>query len=418
MIIHLKKHFVIYAFLIIAIPTALYLGRRKVVKKDASEVFNKWISNQNVFGDINLELMSKYRTKKNIANLSKIDPIEHDKALIQHLSQPSIYSQLETDMTGFIQALMNSSFAEEKTNEKEKAVHFKQVTKKYNGLFYTLFDTEDTKLQKQFLFSLANHFFEFCFYPKTYPIFKSLLENDKYHPIARMLYTIMRTDLAKKGWHAWSKECLKDLKRESSNNKEIVYIAGGSDVYQLLINDIYNIRIIDPQLPSQRTYYCKDWEFLIDGQNGDTISVPIKSENKTLILKRTSQEIKDSHFTAALTGKGKVQIPESNTEWTIYDTQNPNKTLGKITFERRFVSQKDFVFDPQKALLISFNELFYIATPYRKDSWGINPKWFDQNLVLYVKQLRGPIYKKTTCNLKYAIESRAFRFVNLGSNVY
>ena len=153
----------------------------------------------------------------------------------------------------------------------------------------------------------------------------------------------MWSNLVGSGWVHWNSECLNALKQESDKNKEIVYIAGGSDIYQMIKHGIYNIRVIDPFFPAQDIYNVDGHNWLITGDIGDTIKFDFS--NKEIVMKRTGYKKLKENLIFALPGKNSVHVPKSETTWKLYEN---NKFLGTVTFERRCTNQKDFDLQPNK----------------------------------------------------------------------
>ncbi|MBT3455593.1 hypothetical protein HN446_00865 [bacterium] len=384
-------------------------------EKTSQEIFGKWQRTQRVFDYVNISKQKYLFSHKNFKSKEPAGPYEK---LEQLLYKPSSFDLIEYNLDDLIEQIKNiKEFASEETNKKELS---NDVLEHYS----VIFDIGSTKIgqmvfnktnfyerKRQFIFNIANKISQYCFNPSTNKSFRVLLNNNKYHPIVRMLYAIMWKHFSGIGWCNWSQECLSNIKKMAKQKHETVYIAGGSDIYQLLINGIYNIRVIDPQLKTQPTYYSEGWSFLINGSIGDTIKIP----EADIILTRISKTKTGKIFKAPVSRTEKESIPEETIVWKISNIQNPKKELGILTFERRFAIQKDFDFSPQKTIVLSFNELYFIATPENFEGWEINPDKFDKNIQLYIKQLHQPFNKKMVLNLTDSERSQ-FRFIKLGSN--
>ncbi len=388
----------------------------------------------------------------------------------------NIYSYLETDIGKFIEYIELHGFSDELINNVESSTSFLTVIGKYKNFAQLLFAHSDPFLTQNYLFCVANNLFEFCFNPKTAQKFEKLLQYSKNYPIVRMIYSIMWNYLAGHGWKDWNRSTLAALQKLTKNNGTVVYIAGGTDIYQLLKYGIYNITVIDPMLPSQPDYYSNVWEWLVvvskpdsrlflesgaspkgDGStssprarllNGARPAVPgvaTKGEvwepvegcecqkrfnnknesngigdvvkydfgNVKLVMKRTGFD-KTGVFQAELSFGKVVDIVQSRTEWTVLDDMD--NVLGKVVFERRFCNQEDFVEKDNQHLLISFNELYYIASNNLNDSWGIDISKIGDNFKMFVKQLRNPVDKNVLCNMQKA-DNSDFLFIKLGSNI-
>jgi hypothetical protein len=232
--------------------------------------------------------------------------------------------------------------------------------------------------------------------------------------------------LAGHGWKDWNKSTLMALKDLTKNGGTVVYIAGGTDIYQLLKYGIYNIKVIDPVLPSQFDYYSDIWDWLLinktenngdensrNGDNGLGDVVKYDFGDRRLVTRRTSF-IKTGFFQAELFSGKIVDIIQSETQWTVYD--DLDNVLGEVVFERRFCNQDDFVEKDNRYLLISFNELYYIASNNLNDRWGIDISKIGDNFKMFVKQLCSPIDKNVLFNMQKA-DNSDFLFIKLGSNV-
>lgn len=296
-------------------------------------------------------------------------------------------------------------------NKEEQSMPVTTVIRKYQS-FATLFSgAKSPKVQQKATFSLANDIFFHTFSPKTYAHTQRLIENSRNAYIANMLYAIMWHNLSRKGWLSWHANTLKNLYHESQQGKEIVYIAGGTDFYQLLKHGIFSIRIIDPFFPTQDTYYSAGWRFLVGGRYfeniGDTITLPCN--NTKLILQRIAYE-----KTGATIKHEQKTIPCSITQWRIFKN-TLEEPVGTLTLDRRFVTNNDFLPSPKRCLLISVNELYFI-TSAGSASWGISLKDIDPQIVLYVKQLRNPVSKTIMRNMHTA-DKKGYGFIQLGSCV-
>ncbi len=323
------------------------------------------------------------------------------------------FNLLTRDPARFISLLRRHQFAQNVINEREQLMPFKVVLDKYIALNSLLFAAYDEAAQKEYLFSWANRLFEYCFVDATWPQFESSLYDEAVDPVNRYVYATIWYNLVGDGWHSWSKECLSGLKKCAARGDEIVYIAGGSDIYQLLKQGIYHIRIIDPQLPSQNTYYTNDWEWLIKGSGkhhgiGDCLKMHIGK--KHLCMKRVAYSVKGSFSTVLSTGK-MVALPKSITTWDVFEHGSKK---GRIIFDRRFCCHDDLLPKPHKTLLFSFNEMYYAAIGKTLGGWDVNPHALPPSFLTYVKQLRKPIGKHVFDHMREGDCSR-FAFIRLGS---
>ncbi len=410
-------------------------------------VFKRWVDKkdpcfQYVFDDINIadfqknlengsgnkyitefnRLLRKSSKKpyltKSIIDFFCLDPLRPDKFELtdkvkERLS--NVYSYLESDINQFIEYIKLHEFSDELINKVECKTNFLTVINKYKNFVQLLFANSDPFLTQNNLFCVANNLFEFCFYPKTALKFEQLLKSPENYPIVRMFYSIMWNYLAGQGWKDWSRSTLSSIRDLTKNGETVVYIAGGTDIYQLLKYGIYNITVIDPVLPSQPDYYSDIWDWLVVNKtenNGIGDVVNYDFGNRKLVMKRTTFD-KLGFFKAELSFGKVIDIIQSRTEWTVFD--DLYNELGKVVFERRFCRQDDFVKKDNSHLLISFNELYYIASNNLNDSWGIDISKLDDNFKMFVKQLRNPVNKDVLCNMQKA-DNSDFSFIKLGSN--
>lgn len=408
--------------------------------KKAEELFGKWIATQKVFNDIAPAAMSKdlpetypllienrYRIiKPMLAPLAGVmhkvfvcsfDPdgdinqIDFDVPLVSNLAKAT--RLLDHDMPGFINYLKRIGLNSPAIQSHDKATPFKEVIRQYNGFLQLFFLQKPDYIDREFdyLRAVANRMFEFGFGPATWPQFYQLLLTPGDHPIARLMYAAIWYYLAGNGWKHWHRECLDNLKLASDQGKRVVYIAGGNDIYQLIKHGIYNIDLIDPILPTQPTYYSEGWAWLVRSEGlGDQILFTFK--DRTLVAERT--EYKHLGFFKAKLCTGEWgDISQSLTTWTISDKLS-GKELGTWVIHRRFATQADFRPDMTKELLISFNELYFVATQNPAKTWGINPTLFDDGFSVYVKQLRRPVTKAMIENMGTA-DASDFNFIALGT---
>ncbi len=428
--------------------SALLNGDLRAERRNADQVFDRWINKkgayfQRVFNEVDIaenacsldaqrrSLFNKrfytYRNKLNSFGKFFIATATHpslamtleasnDFTLEAKQELTKIFNLLQNNVPGFVAYLKQCGFASEQLNEQELAVGYTDVLDQYKRLMHVLFVRDKRVVEQEHLFTVANHFFDYCFSSKTWPSFYKLLQSTKNHPIARLLYTTMWYHLAGDGWKNWHADTLNELQKRCQNGGSVVYVAGGTDLYQLLDHGIYNIKVIDPMLPSQPDYYTEGWHWLVrgggaDGGIGDELVVPTK--NKKLLLKRSFYQ-QTGFFNAKLsTGKG-CKIPQSITDWQVYD-QGSGRLVGKITYDRRFCQQRDFCVEPRQHLLMSFNELYFLTTN-DQDGWGIQPQKLSNKFELFVKQLHRPINKHVVCHMSVA-DASSLNFIKLGSSI-
>ena len=308
-----------------------------------------------------------------------------------------------------------TGFTSLQRNQTEEADKFQNITTKYREFLEWITTPGEFDIITGRRFAIANRFFEYCFGSGTFSHFRELIGNPAWRPIARMLYANVWYNLSGNGWRYWHASTLKALRERSLAGDEIVYIAGGSDIYLPIANDIYNIRIIDPMFPSQVKYYSEGWEYLIrgagpDGGIGDTITF---GGNPYVIMRRLSYKESGRFETGELSDGKKLTLPKSETVWELRD--GGGEYLGRFVLERRFVTQADFKVRSNQALLISFNELYYI-TAAGSGGWGIDAREFPNGVQMYVKQLRQPIDKTVMTNMREMSEAD-FYYIKLGTSV-
>jgi hypothetical protein len=419
----------------------IYKSRRGRVKKNKSEIFKNWREEQVIFEQVSVETMKKKVGKKgierlrrklntmivDISSMTNFFHVTEVPEFFEKFSVPSvdefkklfsqIYVLLEGDIGAFVAHLKKNGFANKKLNAREKKRGIDAVVKKYNDWYKILFDLEDEEERDEFLFSIANKFFEFCFSKETFPQFKKILSNPEYHSIARMFYSIIWTNLSEVGWQHWHIDSLCALKKEADSGKEVLYIAGGTDIYQLIKSGIYNIRVIDPMLPTQPKYYSDGWEWFIKGDDkkfGVGEEVMFSCGKRKICMRRASYKTTGGSFSLKLSDGKKVKIDKSITTWYLFEGK---KKLGEIIFERRLTNQDDFKVKRNQVILLSSNELYFIAAPKSSDGWGINPHKFDDKIKIYIKQLQKTVNKNMVCNIRYEVKQEEFAFISLGSCV-
>ncbi len=414
------------------------------MKKD---IFANWREDQEVYDYVPINSMPKHLKERNINRLedilyksiAELLPVaamfsfKDISEFLQDYKFPNntevkkrfykIYDLLEKDVTQFIDYLKDNNLCSINLDNIEEKQGINRVAKKYTDMLDILFRKygRESNRKEEFLFAVANRFFEFCFSAETFDKFKKMLKNNSDHPILRMIYAAMWANLAEVGWQHWHLSCINNLKKDFESGKEIVYIAGGTDVYQLIKSGIYNIRVIDPILPTQPKYYSQNWDWFIKDNSNikkkDEVEINLDNiDNKIIIMRRDKFELTGKKFSVKLSNNKKIKIEESLTTWGLYDKKNKNK-LGNLIFDRRLTGQEDFELNKNNSILISFNELYFIAAPQDNDGWGINPSKFDSNLKIHVKQLRNSVNKKVVQNMRYEIKQTDFAFITLGSCV-
>ncbi len=435
----IRKKFLSSLFLGIMVCSASLFS----TAKKADDVFKKWLEWQKVFEPIdisevkdnlaqvssdafrrNYELNLSFLRKNNIPFLETFTNEQVNKhghifkrALDDQFKEnlERFYEHTEKDiraLTGFLEPLLVN-----KQTLKERDDNLVIEDNKALGLF--LFAQDDMEKQEALLFSVANTYFRTCFSEENFPIFEKMLLDKALYPVLRFYYATIWFNLAGGGWKHWSAQSLRTLQEEAEDGKTIVYIAGGSDIYQLVKAGIYNVKIIDPQLPSQIKYYTDDWEWIVKGDSpnggiGDQIIFDL-DDDKKIILHRAYYKESDNAFKARLSNGEVIVLNKSKTIWAVLDQEG--NQLGTYTFDRRFTKQEDFVAKPNEVLLTSFNELFFIAQPDFLNGWQIEPTKFELDLKIHVKQLHEPVSRHEVCNIRVAslLNNSDFKFIWLGT---
>lgn len=432
-------------FSVISIFLSLSLSAAE--KKRAEDVFKKWIDSQTIMRKLSIASMAHELDDTFTQNFKAI--YEHKLKLLNSLNpvlstltnnnisdsgytiktplDPAIkdiltkmYSYLDSDMQGFINFMRATPLVSRGLVEYEN-VHTDTTdsTDKYNALFHMLFAHKNPEMSTEYLFNVGNKIFDYSFGEQTFPSFQKLLLDKQAYPLTRMLYAVAWYNLAGSGWVKWSEESLKTLKLMADQGNQIVYIAGGSDIYQMLERGIYNIVNIDPQLPSQPKYYTTEWEYLLSGKGsdhgiGDTIEFSF-NDGRKIFMERTGFKLSGATFKARLANKEIIEIPHSVTFWTITDA-NKN-ILGQYILDRRFCQQADFAMAPKKTLLMSFNELYFACLPDFLGGWGISPCKFPTDFSAVIKQLHNPVSRQVAVNMHIAslLNCSDFKYIALGT---
>lgn len=401
-------------------------------------VFEKWVAWQKVFKDHSLPQMHKRldrtfwgnfvkRYQKYQTRIDCYTPLMNslclgnvDSAIFLLSAKKTFknfYSWIDKDIPQFLTYMQKNQFSTQAIDEQEQEIHIDDTIKKHTTLLKLFLNQPDKIKEQEYLFAFSNRMFEACFGDAAYnKKFYAMVNNNADHPLARFCYSTMWFYLVGEGWKHWHDACLKAVKRDADKGKEIVYIAGGNDIYQLLKYGIYNIRVIDPMLPSQPDYYAQGWDWLLQGQENHGIGdrLMLNFDDKPLVMKRESYQESDS-FDAALSTGVTVKLPKSITTWGVYDTTE-QKRVGEIIFDRRFCQQSDFNNDKKRSLLVSYNEMYFIAMPDSLHGWGIDMDALPRHLHWHVKQLRKPVTKEVLERLRKIEEDSNFSYIMLGSN--
>lgn len=394
--------------------------------KQAKEVFTRWLDEDSAYFQhciVDCALATQGTGDSHFNKLKSMLPIR--KQLMQlvgtadgSLDEHKVHvlrQQAATSIPKFLQSLEQAEFATQKVNTRDERDTFKVVLKRYTNLFKTVFADQSNKSMER-EFAAANRFVEFCFGTKSFPQAKKILSENNSKPIGRLLYAGMWKTLAGNGWKYWHKDTLKRLATSYKNGKTAVYIAGGSDVYQLLAHGIYNIRVIDPQLTgAQDNYYADQWQWLLKGEGSDVgqgDELHINAQGKNIVAKRV-QVMEGEQFSITLDEGKELLSPSGTVVWDVFEN---DMHKGKLTFERRLAGQDDFVPKKNEELLMSFNELFFIASPEDQGGWPIDPHKLSKGVKIHVKQLRKPMTKAMIENMAW-VEENHLAFLRLGTAV-
>ncbi len=397
-------------------------GALNVAEKNQEDIFSKWISTQIIRTDLNIYDAMKDVSNSKIQYIARMMPANLKAQMSEILPEISnekldnasidsarkkilnIYKDIEFNMPAFIHTMKNRSFASLKVNKQEAGEDSSDVLAKYRKMMEILFFTDDLDKFDMVMGAMGNRFFEFCYYDKTFSQYKALTENNEQLSVVKLLNEISWYYLARREWKSWHSNTLMNLKKESESGKQVVYIAGGSDIYQLIKSGVYNIVNIDPIYPTQTKYYSEGWEYLARGHGkgggiGDRITLEVPQK---IIMTRASY-VESGYVIKEKEMFGKtISIPDSITVWNIEDGKG--KKLGTYKLIRRFVKQDDFIKTPDKVFLISFNELYFIMRT-GPESWGIDPNKFSSDFGFYVKQLRNPVSYPVLMNIRRIQES-------------
>jgi hypothetical protein len=384
-----------------------------VVVQDGAEIFKKWLDASgtcfhNEFADIvppsacvTDEFVAHMQEK--IASVSPVDEPLNSFGRVGTFGEikdrlTQVYNGLESPekIPLFLDAFRKSHQSLGSIDAADRTHYFKDVLQKYRTLAEVLAAHENYRQQRAYLLGMANRFFEFCFQePSGCEQFKTMLTTSDEHPLVRLLYATMWHELAGVGWKESHRCCYEELHRQAKQGKEVVYIAGGCDIYGMLKHGIYNVRIIDPIRPTQERYYIPSWEFFVKGELGD--SIMFKFPQRLLTMKRA-----------------RFDEQNNTTTWFVYDQRD--RLRGRIIFERRLCRQDDFFVNERRCMLMSFNELYFLTCTSSDGWWHIDPRMFPDDFCMHVKQLRKPVSKSVMCRMEEADSSR-FQFIKLGTCV-
>ncbi len=429
-----------------ALLCLLILNSKTVSSKtvDADEYFKRWAQIQHVLNKIDLcemkngltfnqlqDLKSRYnvnlhflktlirffdlKSSKNFEGILAQNQLPNDYKLKDTVN--NIYELIQNDFQGFVESLKEKGIGKAGVHSEEERINMDILASKYWAILSMLFIHQDQFKSEKIFFALGDKTFEYCFYPKTFDDFKELISNKNYHGIARLVVFFLWKTLVNLGWKWWHQDVLDAVKKTTDNNGQMVYIAGGSDIYTPIKHGIYNIKVIDPMLPTQDRYYSQDWQWLVEPETGDGIgdNIEFVLDEAKVNLKRIAHKVTGNFNYKSWDGK-KTQIPQSVTTWKVTGPEylkkgSSNKIveLGKVIYERKMVKQEDFTAEKNKAVVMSLTEqITAIKAPKMSPfgmvevGWGIDPSKFGNNLQVYIKQLSKPINKQILKNLRWS----------------
>ncbi len=418
-------------------------GALKPHQRNYTDVFGRWLKDQRILNDVSLkdipvdetfitafkehvfssarsvnssheflQFISAYTMPKDSFMITRaaIDPIKDTIA--------SLLRNLDDTPEAFVDQLCKSTLTSASINSIEEKASTADTLSKQQTIIRLLVAHKDPLVENKRLFSLGNRLVEFCFQPATFQHYSSLYKDKKNYPILRFINTAVWSTLVGEGWRHWHKNALAAVKTAAEENKEIVYVAGGADLYQFLRLGIYNVTILDPFYPTQDRYYSPGWDYLVasTAKNkglGDEIICGTECNNIKLVRSYTKEA---DYFYAKLSNDKVTKIRRSETQWDILD-EDGNKR-GVFTFKRRPVEQEDLASDPHKLLVMSYDEMICIAQPDIIDGWGTDPSKLDDNFTMVIKQFRKPVDKLFLQNVRIAsmLNMHELKFIKFASD--
>jgi hypothetical protein len=416
-----------------------------VVIKQAPDIFGRWMKWQQIVSDKNISDLSNRIDDNYLSifksyyetNFSKLEPFSLflsnitngcispqgynikeplDEKFKENLKE--IYKSLDTNISEFIEFFTRNKFDNIFSSDEKTKENLEKTINDYKTLFWLLLSLNNKIIENQYLFAIANRFFEFCFSSQTFGDYLRYVGQVKYHSVLKFINAVLWFHLVGEGWKHWHKNCIEALKDRAKQGDEIVYIAGGTDIYQLIKQGIYNIRIIDPFLPTQESYYCEEWEWLLcsdDGNNGIGDKIFFNFDTYSVYMTRILYSEGEKFFTRHSSGKLQ-EIKNSITQWKVFSEDD--KYLGTITLERRLAQQSDFVQTNGKIIVMSYDELISAVIPEYMNGWGISPLKIPESSIFFVKQLRKPVTKSEliASRLVFVLVSTDLNFIRLTSD--
>ena len=396
--------------------------------RPASQVFNKWRQSQRIFQDVRIgsvrglddEYLRRFQRLVPAAIRPQIQFLQLPGGEMTSAQGAALRKSLRPLISGldrpakFLDHLKTNGFGGGPVNQKERKAPFGKVSEKYRAFLEALLADEDETRERTALFAAANAFFEYCFVTNDSEC-RAMTRRPGDYPLLRLMYSNMWYHLSGVGWQHWHARALDRLEARANAGDEITYIAGGTDIYRLLCTGITRIRIIDPMFPSQTKYYAEGWRFLVEptGRGKDRITFTLEQDGINLVLIREKHRKTGQFASGQLSDKSKRDLPKTETVWGVFDDQG--QRVGAVTFERRFVEQKDFEKLKGRTFLVSFNELNYV-TNTGEGGWGLDPNAFPRALTMVVKQLRHPV-PRAAMRAMNKMRDTDFYFIKLGTSI-
>jgi hypothetical protein len=412
------------------------------VVKDATEVFKRWIQIQQVipdcvFQDLAPSINEQFVQDFKAAYETQLQTLNKQRTFLSSFTGGCITDhgyQISMPLNDTFTQNIKTAYLLADTNIGELLNFFdsfglfnetpetksgsSDLIAQFAGSTQLLFSGQSPVRKVELMFNLANRYVEWAFGPTFPDTVQRMTVDSSKHQLLRYLYSIIWQKLAGYGWKEWHQGSLNNIAEQAANGKTVVYIAGGSDIYQLIKSGVYNIINIDPQLPTQPTYYTNDWEFLLVGNVDDKII--FNDKDTRIIMVRKSFKRTGKQFQATLANAQTIVLDESETEWDLFDGNL--KKVGNYTLKRRFCNQNDFVLAPDQIMLMSFNEVFYVCQPQtlgdaQTRGWGIDIAALAPSFKIYVKQLRRPMDRSMITNMHMATLLNAIDlgYISLGS---
>lgn len=412
------------------------------IQKTESEVFGNLFATQKIYADRNLETMAtllddafvhafEHQCECHAVTLNSAYPfitaltnqegVPFDRPInpVFYNNLCTIYTCLERRNPALISLLRNLDMSTPESLSLEYGGHGAGLAvEKYSILLDMLF-AQDVP-QECFTYSLAaaNRMFELCFSPETFDACYHLHLDSSNYSIARFLYVAIWKHFALESWESWHLDCLNQLKKAAQENKKIVYIGGGYDIYQLLRSGIYSFSIIDSFASPHNKTYPTNAAWLVESEEaengiGDTLT--FEWDNETIILERKSFNITNT-FSLQQSQTNTLEIPASTTTWTVKNTAQ--EELGRIKFVRRPLSSSDFEYKQNTIILMSFSDFFHAIIPDFLGGYGVDVKNLAPEFFIMIKQLRARATKDMMLNIRVAtlLNLSDLQFISLGNS--